>query len=254
MFRVAALTGLCFLQSLAIRAQEPAPLSFEVASLKATRPGAIGGGLGPRAGGETYIASNVSLRTLITTAYNVSNEQISGGPGWVDSDGFDLEAKTGRRVTREERLVMMQTLLAERFKLVLRRETRQVPVYIMTVEKTGVKLRENTTGEQSGLGAGGGQRKFVGRNVPMSLLVWYLQNTWKLDRPVVDQTGLKGSYDWELEFSPEADPLKPPSDVDLSGRPPLIEALRMQLGLRLEAQKGPAEFLTIEHVEKPSEN
>jgi bla regulator protein BlaR1 len=242
------------------RQETAPPLAFEIASLKLSKPGTLGGGIGPLAGGQTYIARGIPLRTLITTAYNVADNQVSGGPSWVSSQGFDLEAKTGRSVTREERLLMMQTLLAERFKLTLRRETRQVPVYALVVEKTGAKLQVNTNGAQSGLHRGDkGQN--VGQNVPMSLFVWYLQNTWRVDRPVLDQTGLKGSYDWELDFSPEPNPLQgrgtnPNADAapDLSDRPPLFEALRKQLGLRLEPEKGSVEFLTIEHVEMPSEN
>jgi uncharacterized protein (TIGR03435 family) len=236
------------------------PLSFEVASIKLTKPGALTGGLGPLAGGQTYIAANVSLRTLITTAYNVADNQLSGLPGWASSLGFDLEAKTGRPVTREERLLMMQTLLAERFKLKLHLETKQVPVYVMVVEKTGAKLQENTNGAQSGMRRGD-KGKMVGQNVPMSLFVWYLQNVWMVDRPVLDHTGLKGSYDWELEFSPEqsgpqglGDKPNAAPAPDPSNRPPLLDALRMQLGLRLEPQKGPAQFIIVDHVEMPSEN
>jgi uncharacterized protein (TIGR03435 family) len=246
------------LAAVAVAAQPP--LSFEVASIKPTKPGETGGGIGPLPGGQTYIAKGVPLRTLITTAYNVSDAQISGGPGWVSSQPFDLEAKTGRPVTREERLLMMQTLLEDRFKLKVRRDTKQVPVYVLTIEKTGSKLTVNTNQGQSGLRGGGGG-KSIGQNIPMSLFVWYLQNTWRVDRPVLDRTGLKGSYDWELDFAPEPNPLQargenPNADrlPDLSDRPPLFEALRKQLGLKLDPQRGPAEFLTIEHVEMPSEN
>jgi len=243
----------------ASQAIQSQPLAFEVASLKPTNPDSPGGGIGPLLGGQTYVARNTSLITLITTAYNVSVAQISGGPSWAPTKGFDLEAKTGRPVTREERLEMMRTLLEDRFQLKLRRETKQVPVYILTIDKTGSKLTVNTDGAQSGL-RGGGAGKSIGINIPMSLFVWYLQNTWRVDRPVIDRTGLKGSYDWELNFTPDnrlqgrGDNPNAALAPDLADRPPLFEALRKQLGLRLDPQRGPAEFLTIEHVELPSGN
>lgn len=246
-------------------------LKFDVASIKPTRSAGDFVGIRPAPGGERYIASNVTLKLMITVAYRIRADQVSGGPAWLDADRYDMNAKAERPSSIEELHAMLQDLLAERFKLRFHRETRELAVYALTVDKDGPKLKAHEA--QSGgdpwiepkadFGVANGRLKMTwhATSASMDFFAWRL--SMMLDRPATDQTHLNGSYDFDLAFTQELPP--PPANtpagaVFLGGGPVdasnsnLVEAMRQQLGLKLERQKGPVEILVIDQAEKPAEN
>jgi uncharacterized protein (TIGR03435 family) len=247
-------------------AQSPATsLKFEVASLKPSQPDPRGFmGIRPAPGGERYLASNVTLKLLITVAYRIKADQISGGPSWIDSDHYDMNAKAERPSSADELHAMLQDLLADRFQLRFHRETKELPIYALAVDKGGPKLQPHQA-QSAGdpwidVAFEHSKMAWHARFAPMSYFAWRL--TLMLDRPVVDQTALPGGYDFDLAFTPilPGGGITPPegallngAPVDTSG-PTIFDAVRQQLGLRLERQKGPVDILVIDHAEKPAEN
>ncbi len=239
--------------------------------------------------GSSFSATNEPLWHYIAFAYGLNGTQelalrfsyFSGlsvkVPAWVaggengSADRFDIEARSQGSPTKDEMRQMMQALLADRFKLVVHHETRQAPVFaLMLVKpgKNGPELRvhpaeDGCMGEAAKelpvvcgvivhlIPQGPGQIRFGGRNVKLSLLASSLPTMTgmaMLPRPVVDETGLNGAFDFTLDWVPEFN--APP---DASG-PNFREALREQLGLKLEPKQGPVDILVIDHVEHPSEN
>jgi uncharacterized protein (TIGR03435 family) len=237
-------------------------LKFEVASIKPSQPGDPGGGIRPAPGGERYVASNVTLKLLITVAYRIKADQVAGGPAWMDADRYDMNAKAERPSSMEELHAMLQDLLADRFKLRFHRESKELPIYALIVDNDGPKLKPHEARS-----AGDPwidqtvdhfpQTTWHATFAPMDYFAWRLSMI--LDRPVVDQTKLKGGYDFDLKFTQQLPPDFPPggllngAPVDTSG-PTIFEAIRRQLGLKLEREKGPVDILVIDHAEKPVEN
>lgn len=238
--------------------------SFEVVTIKPTPPDWAGGRFIRMQSTLQFVARNHALHTLIAAAYNLSPRAISGGPKWVASDHFDILAKAPGEIrpTLDEQMSMLRSLLADRFKLTFHREQKELPIYVLSVARTGAKLKESTLPADT---SPEGPRPLVfalspqvvqlpGRHAAMSELASVLQRS-PLDRPVVDRTGLSGRYDFDLEFAPDetlwGGILPRPANSD---KPGLFEAIREQLGLRLEATKGPVETLVIDQVELPSEN
>ena len=261
--------------------------SFEVASIK-PNPSAreIGG---PWTEKVDYFAWNGrTLKTLITTAYRVRNWQVEGGPDWINSQLWDVEArakaenagavsKPGDRSAQHSRLMqMLQSLLEDRFKLKVQRQTRESPVYNLVVAKGGPKIKldedqspptpqglpavpsswanpEVKRGQLvEGFAPMGGY--IEGRAVPIDRLVSIIRS--RADRPLNDGTNLKGLYNISMKWSEEA---SGPGDSPLVRRSPsigpaLMAALQEQLGLRLESAKGPVEFLVVISAQKPSGN
>jgi uncharacterized protein (TIGR03435 family) len=220
---------------------------FKVVSIKLGDPesGGISVVVNPDAG--TLIAKNAPFRALLALAYNLNNYQISGGPGWVNSQGYDIIAKpeggfkerTPAAVTHSvdegDQLLRLrlQALLVERFKLAFHRQTKELALYGLLVGKNGPKLRES-----GGSAARGNVRVSRGRmsgEAPISRLANELSSL--LNRPVLDQTGLTGHYELNLEWMAD-------------DRMSILAAIQQQLGLKLEMQKGPVEILVIDHVEK----
>jgi uncharacterized protein (TIGR03435 family) len=248
------------------RAQAPAAdhsaLRFEVAMLKPSPPGGRGGGVRPAPGGERYVATNAPLRLMIQVAYRLRREQIAGAPDWIDTDTYDMNAKAERPSSTEELHFMLQNLLVDRFKLRFHREKKEMPVYALSVEKSGPKMETHQATSAGDPWIDQTLTQVVRMNmtakfVPMDYFAWRLGLL--LDRPVIDRTNLKGGYDFVLNFTRELPPGIPEGaklngePIDTSG-PNIFEALRQQLGLKLEAQKGPVETMVIDHVEKPVEN
>lgn len=217
--------------------------SFEVASVKPNLSGLANESGHIRAGKIYY--ENTSLRSLIETAYQVKEYQIAG-PNWLASARFDIVAAMPPDTTREQGRLMLQTLLAQRFHLKLRRETRELPVYALVMDKKGSRLKEVNP---SGGGDVRSSRSHIeAEGIKMSALAAKLSNL--LRRPVLDMTELKGSYSFALDFVPEME-----SETDPAPGPSIFTAVQEQLGLKLEARKGPVEVLIIERVDKtPSEN
>jgi len=240
-----------------LAAQAP-DLQFEVASLKPSQPGTGARGIRPAPGGRRYVANGVPLKLLITVAYRLRGDQVSGEPGWAESELYDMSAEAERPSTMDELHIMLQNLIKERFKLQMHSETKERPVYILSVDKAGVKMKPHEIGsagdpwiEQPEFG------KLTAKFTPMDYFAWRLSQM--LDRPVLDRTGLKGGYDFDLSWTPDLPPGFPEGGqingqaVDTSG-PTIFAALEKQLGLKLEPQKGPVDILVIDHAEKPGDN
>ncbi|HEY4361759.1 MAG TPA: TIGR03435 family protein [Bryobacteraceae bacterium] len=239
-------TGLAVLFCVLPPASAQSP-KFEVASVKptATTDGSLS--VDFPAGGRLSVR-NLNLKYLLEMAYSVQDYQISGGPGWIASAGFDIQAAPapgGPEPPREQVLQMLQTLLADRFQLALRRETRQLPLYALTVAKGGPKLKPAGTdvGEMKTM-----LGQLIVSKMSMSNLASIL--SFDLKRPVRDQTGLSGDFAFILEWTPELRD----STADPASRPSLFTAVQEQLGLKLESTQGPLEVLVIDRLEKPSEN
>jgi bla regulator protein BlaR1 len=250
-------TALLNLAAVGALAQPSAkPLTFEVASVKRSSPDARGATIDFLPGGELRVVG-ATLKTLITTAYDVRGFQVTGGPGWMDSARFDIDARseTLDSVTlgaqARERL---RNLLASRFQLATRRETKEQQVYTLVVAKGGSKFPES---KESKSMMRGGRGLIISQHVETAMLTTWMSG--QLGRPVIDKTALAGKYDFELKWTPDpgqsADgpfgPLPPPPDPN---GPSIFTAVQEQLGLRLESQKGPVEILVIDRAEKPSEN
>jgi len=233
-------------------------LEFEVASIRPSKPGADGGGIKPLPGGQTYVATNIPVKVMIKLMFHLNDRQISGDPGWLETDLYDVEAKADRSHNIDELHVMFQNLLADRFRLRFHKETRMLPAYELVVDKSGAKLTENKSPEHFDIPVRPtGFGNLEATHCSMSYFSWILSQM--LDRPVLDQTGLTQFYDFKLEWTPELPPglaARPDAAANLppTNGPDIFTALREQLGLKLESHKGPVEVMIIDHVERPSEN
>jgi uncharacterized protein (TIGR03435 family) len=255
---LAASTAL-FLTGLAYAQLPSARPEFEVASVK---PDNSNGRviLIPPVGGR-FTATNVSLKMLIGLAYNVRNFQLTGGPVWIDSARFDVDARAvNSNIAQDQFPQMLQGLLEDRFQLTVHRETREMPVYTLLPAKSGLKLpdaKPNSCSTFALVSARGQARldrcdglmvtpnRIENRKISMAWFASTLSNL--LSRPVVDKTGFTGTFSVHLDFANDT------GDVD-SSRPSIFTALQEQLGLRLESQKGPGEMLVIDHAGRPAEN
>ena len=197
---------------------------------------------------DRFEARNHAVRTLIAAAFEMSPQAISGGPAWVDSDRWDIQAKTPGEIrpNLNEQMTMLRDLLRERFKLTFHREPKRMRIYSLTVARGGPKLKESPVLPDAPP-EGPPPLAFVlsptvvrlpARYVTMSEFASILQRS-PLERPVVDQTGLVGRYDFDLEFAPDerlwGGILKRPADSD---KPDLFKAIQEQIRLRPEATTG----------------
>lgn len=259
---------------------------FEVASIKRNVSGSLGERFNPLPGGRLII-ENVPLRLLIQNAYDVFPFQVSAGPGWIDSDRYDVDAKADGNPSIPEMIgPMLAGLLEDRFRLKVHRETKQSPVYTLTVAKGGLKLPESKAecwvehdvngrpsppptpgdpplppcgrvmGRLSPSGA-----LLEGRSASVGSLIFTLSHL--LNRTIIDKTGFAGTFDIHLEFALDqalggigtpGGPSAPPEVAANVSKPSIFTALQEQLGLKLESDRGAVEILVIDHVEKPSEN
>jgi uncharacterized protein (TIGR03435 family) len=281
--------------------QDKPRLEFEVASIKPATPEVAGRGMvlmqgGPGTSDPSQIRyTNVTIRLMIMNAFNVKSFQLTA-PGTVDDLHFDVLAKVPKDVTREDTRVMLQNLLSDRFGMKFHHETKEMQAYALTAAKGGVKLKPSADApppqpDGQGLAVpsppkmdkngfptipnGGrgmmmmivnGVMRGTGAQETISQICDFLGN--QLGRPVVDQTGLTGKFDFNLEFAPENMPAgrggmpPPPSAADAGGAPAptdpaptLIGALQEQLGLKLEQKKLPVDIVVVDHIEKtPTEN
>jgi uncharacterized protein (TIGR03435 family) len=229
-------------------------LKFEVASVKPSAPDAQGMFTRYFPGGGLRF-TGATLRNLISIAYGVRPFQISGGPKWIDTDRFDIDARLttsdgAHPVNPGLTTEALRSLLADRFLLTLHHETREQSVFALVVAKGGPKLQESTESENLIRSMGRGSIK--GQGVALGSLVVNLAN--ELGRPVIDKTGLTGKYSFELKWDaspPSAAESSAASDPDGGS---IFTALQEQLGLRLESQKGPVRVLVVDRAERPSEN
>lgn len=265
-----------------------APLpSFEVASIKPSRPKDDMVKLWMTNG--KFLTQNETIKAIIEFAYDIkSDNQLSGGPTWINSEKYDIEAKEENSLAEQlQKLpfeqhadqvrLMVRGLLADRLKLKISQEARQLPVYALVVAKSGSKLTQTTAATPATPGGGPpsskgfrgirgtGPGQFTGTDAPISLLAEVLSKQPELGRLVIDKTGLEGNFDWTLKWTPaESSPMfkgtedgsqgptrAPPSD---SSGPSIFTAIQEQLGLKLDPQKAPVTAFVIDYIEKPSEN
>jgi uncharacterized protein (TIGR03435 family) len=226
--------------------------SFEVASVRLSS-GQTRSMMEVLPGGERFVARNMPLNWLIGEAYRVPNRQISGLPGDMATENYDIEAKADRPVSRAQMMLMLRSLLEDRFKLAVQRETKELNARVLVVAKGGPKMVENQDGAELAITKVTGNKTRY-HNMTMSLLANVLAGP---DDTIVDRTGLQASYDFTLEYyaGPGGIGVKEGREPapDQNG-PSLETALREQLGLRLESRKGPVEMLVVEHIERLSGN
>jgi uncharacterized protein (TIGR03435 family) len=201
---------------------------------------------------------------LISVAYKVQDFQVVGAPGWVNSDRYDIEAKASDAAASQGTAIiqgaMLQSLLEDRFKLIVRRETRELSVYELTVAKSGSKLKAGACTPRDPNSPPSRQRPTdCGFSVMDNNMIKATQIdmerfmpmlTFWVKRTVVDKTGFKGTFDVDLKWNPDEATANPTTDT----APSIFTALQEQLGLKLESAKGPVEVLVIDSVSKPSEN
>jgi uncharacterized protein (TIGR03435 family) len=224
--------------------QHSAKIEFEVVSVKPADPSAPGHMSQVTPGG--FRGQNLRLFELIMTGWRVNRDQIVGGPNWMDTAGWDIDARFPAGASHSQFPQMIQAMLADRFGLVHHRETRVLPVYELTVAKSGVKLHAG--GGQGGMSAG--PRLIRYDSGTMGQLASQLSSY--LGHEVIDRTGLTGQYAINLSFAP-VDP-GGAADGASDPAPSIFQALQDQAGLKLESTKGPVEVLVIDRAEKPTSN
>jgi uncharacterized protein (TIGR03435 family) len=273
---------------------------FAVASIKRNTAGAggTGGSFGQTLPGGQVRSTNFSLLMLIRQAYGLTmTDQVLGGPSWIDTYGFEVDAKPAASVTVAQARLMLRTLLAERFKLVVRREPREQPIYALVLARRdgtlGPQIKRSTGGcvpfvPGFARSAGGGDAGAVDPTKPgpqpqpgqpgrrcgvgpdgdtmkagsatMTTLISILTPT--VDRPIIDRTGLVGLFDFDLRYAGagllvgrgRGAAVSPDAPVGTANLPSLFTALQEQLGLRLDAQRGPVDVLAVQSAELPTEN
>jgi uncharacterized protein (TIGR03435 family) len=282
----------------------PGKVEFEVASVKPNKSDAPPSSNNPLGPGNVYSpyggffqAANFPLYTYIGFAYKIMGNQEQflrpQMPAWVMTDRFDIQGRADGNPDKDRMRLMMRSLLADRFKLAIHYETRQVPVFALVLLKPGKtgpalqphapldptndsscptvpqvsqnQVSQNQVAGQFPALCGGlfplppttpGRVRFGARNVTLGFIANQVSAMGQLERPVIDRTGLDGNFDFALEWVLESRaPQAPGADLptDSSG-PTFLEALKDQLGIKLESQKGPAEVIILDHVEHPSEN
>jgi uncharacterized protein (TIGR03435 family) len=256
-------------------------MAFEVASVKSNHSGNDRSVFHYTS--ERLTATDMTTKDLIQLAYFAQDFQLPKGPEWINSARYDIDAKVPDPIAEKLRKLnqvqqadpiglMLQSLLADRFKLKVRHVTKEMPVYALVVAKGGSRLTQTTVTppDPSGSNPQGpprnginGRGEITGNGMPVSGLAAILSH--QLGRMVLDRTGLKGNYDLKLQWTPDeiqplsvsdgsrtpTSPNSPPLD---SSRPSIFTALQDQLGLRLESIKGPVDVLVIDHIEEPSPN
>jgi uncharacterized protein (TIGR03435 family) len=233
---------------------------FDVCTIKPSNPAVQGRGLTMR--GREVVTINTPAKFLVTFVYGVHAHQVVGAPSWFDSDGYDLDGKPAQDGTPNQNQIkiMIRKMLADRFQLKFHREQRELSVYAIQVGKNGPKMTASQADPKSLPGMGfRALGAMNAQNATMADLASLFQ-TAVLDRPVVDQTGLSGHYDFQLNWTPDESQFSgmgirvpPPSDKP-DAPPSLAIALQDQLGLRLTATKTMVDVLVIDKVEKPSAN
>ncbi len=243
---------------------------FEVSTVKLNKSGSSGSHSSFDHG--RFTATNVLLKNLMQySAYGIPEPRILGGPKWLNSERFDIEAKIdsttaeelrtlGRDQRRLEMQGMFQRLLADRFKLAVHWETRELPVYALVVAKNGPNLHlSKESGGNSGTSAGNGQ--FTGQGITLAEMAQALTQelSQELGRVVIDKTGIDGRYDVTLKWTPDTGAAGMDGGTESTAPPPdsgpsIFTAIQEELGLKLESTKGPVQVLVIDHVEMPSEN
>jgi uncharacterized protein (TIGR03435 family) len=216
---------------------------FDVVSVKRSSPNANGMSVSSTV--NRFRTTNATVISLILNAYpEFHSFQIVGAPSWAQTEGYDVDARSEFRLTPDAVGEMLQALLYDRFKLQMHSETRDMPLYVLTVAKDGARLQQSNEGERTSISGGHGRMSF--QRTGMAGFAANL--AYQLDRIVVDKTGLTANYTFTLEWTPDST-----HDSD-STAPSIFTAIQEQLGLKLESTKGPVEVLVIERLERPAEN
>jgi len=273
-----AALGSAFTQAGASQAPVPRPFTppnaaaaaFEVSTVKLDKSGS--GSSGSNFTNGLFTATNIQLKNLMEySAYGIPQPRILGGPKWLDSERFDIEAKMesaaaerletlSRDQRRAETQAMFQRLLADRFKLAVHWETRELPVYALVLAKNGPNLPEskNAPGEA---GTSSGDGKFSAKGMTLTDIAEALTQelSRELGRVVVDKTGIQGRYDIVLKWTPVTGTDAASSGTESStsqadAGPSIFTALKEQVGLKLESARAPVKVLVIDHAEMPTEN
>lgn len=234
---------------------------IEVATVKPSRPDE-GFGLGAGQGGpNVFSTTGTTVRTLIQFANGVHPRQITG-PGWIDSERYDVTIKAdqqGAPNIPQER-VLMQKLLADRFKIVSHRVKKELSIYALTIAKGGPKLAAHPGPPSNQWGYGFGLGSINGRNSTMTEFAGWLQANL-MEQPVIDRTGLTDRYDFSLRYTPDPSMrltnipnAVPRTATDADAPPDLFTAFQQQLGLKLESTHGPVDIVVVDSIERPSAN
>jgi uncharacterized protein (TIGR03435 family) len=239
------------------------PISFEVATVKSSPPlsgDRININLGTVRNG-TLIFTNASLSDCLKFAYGIVSDAQISGPDWIKSKEvrFDVVAKVPPGTAGDQLPLMLQALLADRLKLALHHESRELPFLALVVGKNGSKVRESQTAAPGAAGNSAFRGHIVGQQMSMQLLATLLS---RFERQIViDMTGLKGSYEVKLEWTPDENrPIAgaaggAQTGIDAGAGPSIFTAVQEQLGLKLESRKGPLDVVVVDHAEKvPAEN
>ncbi len=280
--RAIVVAGLFTAATCGLFAQSANPPRFAVASIKrdaSTEPLTMASamGVGYRPGGR-LVAHNAPVTMLIQRAYSLQSWQLVGGPAWVSQEGYDIEAKPESNTDQKQMWLMLQTLLAERFKLSMHQEKRDLPVYDLVATKGGPKLAppdpgycsevlttlpqpgEERPAQPCGPGVTGSPTGLTLEGVRIAMPALAKQLSMLLGREVVDKTGYAGQFSIHMEFAmdealagiPNPPPL--PATDQPGDRPPTITTALQQLGLKIQPSKGPVEVNVIDHVERPTAN
>jgi uncharacterized protein (TIGR03435 family) len=228
--------------------------SFEVASIKPSTTSE------PRyykftLGDDRFRGTNISLKDWIKTAWAVTDFEITGTPEWISSENFDIDAKAERPIRSvDEGYQMLKSLLEDRFSLKVHRETKEMPMYSLVGEKSGVKMK--LSADQTGTTGGVREVRYGrirGEAVPVSTIAAILSGL--AGRRVLNKTGLMGRYDVDLRYTPDpGQPGAAPEPTDSPDGQSLFGALQTQLGLKLESTRGPVKVLIVDHIERLTAN
>ena len=222
-----------------LAAQAPASPAFEVASVKLVEPPAPAHAVRLNVSPGRLTIDAATLRQIVGLAYGIQRVRVTGGPSWADADQYTIIATDSLGTSQDQVRMMLQALLADRFKLALHHEAKELRAYRLVSGKNSPTLQEAKAEEKSGVVQENGQLTFS--NMPLAALINTLANL--LDSPVQDETGLRGSYDFKLTTATAGD-----------GPTSIFTVVQEQLGLKLEPTKEPLDVLVIDHVEHPTEN
>jgi uncharacterized protein (TIGR03435 family) len=221
--------------------------AYEAASVKLNTSGT--GNSSSHGSKGQIVFTNQTLKRLIERAYSVKPFQVTG-PGWMETVCFDIAAKYPPDTKDDNRSLMLRTLLEDRFKLAVHRESKEMPGYALVVAKSGFKLKPVEPGGSDTNSNGGHVRTLTAKKTSMAQLA-DLVARW-LGEIVVDKTAIDGVYDFEFRWTNDD---QTPNGTDAEAAPSLLTALQETLGLRLQPQKVPVEIVVVDHVERvPSEN
>ena len=245
----------CIASAVQSQTSSEVDFKFEVASIKPSSPTERGSSINRNPG--SLITRNFKVQQLIQVAYRVQEYQVTGGPGWVKSDGYDIVGKfdqpedapkLSNAVSMAQTNSRLRNLLVERFLLKMREETKELPIYSITLGKNGHKLKsvDPGSGESMSVNQNNSSGTMRCTRVTLKSFADSLGNI--LGRPVVNETGLDGTFDFELTWSADLT-----ATADQSG-PSIFTALQEQLGLKLESKKGLVKVYVIEQVQRPTEN